>query len=366
MALLCGVAVTALSREPLEAPATAAEVEDAIRLLESAKDKTTRSQAITRLKDYAQATAAGQAIAALERCAGDEPDSATRGQALVALALIAHHQKQPCPLTLVAALLDKDDEVRGQAMNCLGLFESFPRGAVELLLRGMDSEDRLIRSECVMALGHCGKDKKVLAAIEKAQADQEFLVRHNARVAAFRATKNLEDYLRYLIRLEGDAAAILSPVPKDVEARQRDEVVRNLVLLGATTGMLEWSEDRAGELAPLLMRLLDDKDPILRRGAARQIALSAVKIDRPKDGTGRFDWVEYIMPYIEQDPATRSAAKKAESPKPPQPSKLALQLAKLKAADRLQQLASSDPDETARLAAGQALERLERVLYKKP
>jgi hypothetical protein len=43
--------------------------------------------------------------------------------------------------------------------------------------------------------------------------------------------------------------------------------------------LAQWSESRPEELASVLLTLLDDPSPVLRRGAAKLIAASAMQAD---------------------------------------------------------------------------------------
>src|SRR5207302_2768144 len=106
----------AASRQPLEAPPTAADVEQQIRRLDRAADKTARLEALRWLEENSELGSAGRALAALERCAR-ESDPAIRDRALPALSLVAYHQKLACPLPILEALLDKHEDVRWQATN---------------------------------------------------------------------------------------------------------------------------------------------------------------------------------------------------------------------------------------------------------
>jgi hypothetical protein len=87
----------------------------------------------------------------------------------------------------------------------------------------------------------------------------------------------------------------------------------------------------------------------MRRGAARLIGASAVKVDL-KDT----DWKKSLeQPEIPGQP-----------PRPPQRSKVAGQFEKLKAEARLRELRDNDPDLSVRAAARTALERLASVREK--
>src|SRR5262249_12964966 len=192
-----------------------------------------------------------------------------RRDAVLALGLIANKLGKPCPLAVLEALLDKEDEVRWQAMACTPLFKTFAPGSVEVLLRCAKSESADVRGDSLFLLALAGgKDPKVLGVIEKAKQDQTFLVRHTAYCAMFRANDQLDEFLAYIIRAREDPDAVLSPAPENREMREREKSMTNLFVLGSAMRVIEWSERRADELAPALLKLLGDKSPVMRRGAA--------------------------------------------------------------------------------------------------
>jgi HEAT repeat protein len=351
-------------------PPTDAAFNEQIRKLDAKNDRAARLDAVSWLNSNSREKNAGVAIPALERCIRDDPDREVRRQAVLSLGLIAKHQDRACPLAVVEALLDKEDLVRWQASECAGLFKAYAPGSVEVLLRGAQSEDAEQRSTNLLHLGRAaGKDPKALEVIQKARRDKVFDVRHTAHCALFLANDKLDEFLVYLIRLREEPDAVLAPVPDDAEAQKRDRAQRNLILIGSAMRFMEWSERRADELAPLLLKLLDDKSPVLRRGGANLIGATAVKVDLSREpGVGvldsfKGDGIGALLPYIEPDAAVKPGP--VERAKPPEPSKAALLFEKLKAEDRLRELRDKDPDRGVRDAARNALARLAAVKPKK-
>src|SRR5262249_27221695 len=154
---------------------------------------------------------------------------------------------------------------------------------------------------------------------------------HSAHIALFRARDRLDEHLPYLIRVREDPASVLTPGPADAEVAKEERAQRNLFLLGIATQVIEWSESRADELAAGLMKLLDDRSVVMRRGAAKLIAASVLKIEipaqRPGDpfglaGVPKDGWASSILPYLDPE----SAAKREKGARPeerPQKSKVA-------------------------------------------
>jgi HEAT repeat protein len=348
-------------------PITEAMTQEKIRLLQH-DDKAERLKAVKWFNAHSRAKNAALALSALERSAKGDKVMEVRREAVLALGLIAYNLKKPSPMVLFEALLDKEEEVRWQAQHCISLFKEHPPAAVDILTRCANSEDASFRSMAVLELARvAGKVKKVLDVIEKAKSDKLFQVRNNAHVAAFNATDRLEPFVVYLIRVREDAEGVLSPAAGDSELRKQEMTLRNLMMISGAMQTIGWSEKRPDELAEILMKLLKDPSPTMRRGAAHVIGAAVVKTEIPGPKHGLF---EHILPHIEQDnlfqsPDSPKSAKKPAPPKPPEKSKVALRLEKLGVEARLRELHDRDPDRSVRDAARFALERLTSVQKKK-
>jgi HEAT repeat protein len=349
MRLVGGVAALLAFLPPLgagpDAPPTptAAEFNKQLSRLERKDDKFGRLAVLKWLNQHSGAKNAGLAVPALERCIRADPHMPVRREAVLALARIARERKQACPLAIIEAFLDKEDEVRWQASAVMALFKTFAPGTVPILLRCARSEKSGARTDSLFAIARAGpKDKSALAAIERAKRDRTFEVRHNAHCAMFKANDRLDDFLAYMIRVQQDPEGTLSPVPKDAKARKREEAMRNLVLLGSARQIIEWTEKRPDQLAPALLKFLGDKSPLMRRGAAQLIGAAIVKVDLslPKKGHGVGER--------------------------PEKSRVGVLLEQLNVAKRLRKLGDADPDRKVRQAARAALQRLAALSEKKP
>jgi len=339
------VAATAVAQA---ATPTATEVADRVKQLAPDNPAARRVDALKWLNRHAKAAA--DARPAVARCLTGEPNAGVRAAAVNTLALMAHQLGEPCPVAVVEAVLDADEQTRINGSDTAGLFRTFAPGCVDVLLRAVKSKDADVRTGAVMHLALAGgKEKAVRDAIRGAARDDPRLsVRHNAHCSLFQATGDLPEFLAYIVRLQEDPDGVLGPVDAATEAGKRDQVTRNLASIGGATLVAEWSDARAADLAPALMNLLDSKSPAVRRGAARLIGASAVKVDIA--GIKKMDGLE---PLFDPKPAGPAS--------PPQPSKAAAHFERLKAADRLRVLEEKDPDLTVRAAATTALARLASV-----
>src|SRR5262249_15270087 len=154
-----------------------------------------------------------------------------------------------------------------------------------------------------------------------------------------------------------DPESVLRPAPENPEDARQDLIRRNLILLGSAGQMIEWSDKRVDEMAAVLMKLLDDKSPVMRRWAANVIGAAVVKVDPPdltKQGESIF-WK--LLHYIEPERMLDKPDRGSQPEERPQKSNLAVQLEKRKVEERLRRLRDDDPDQTVRTAARNALSK---------
>jgi HEAT repeat protein len=350
------VSLLALPPMPIEAgddvPATPtdAEVMQQVGRLDQKKMASERLEAVRWFARNCKADNAHLAIPSLEKCIRGDPDAEVRDAAVMSLTRIAQHRKEPCPLAIVEAVLDEDEFVSQTADALADQFKSYTPGAVEILLRYAQQEDenRRGRSLCTLARAG-GKDKKVVAALEKAKADKSFLVRNNAHAAMFAANDNLAEYLIYLIRLQEDPTGMMRHKDANSAAAKKDKSTWDLIVLGSATTIAGWANTRADELAPELFKLLSSDSPVLRRRAARLAGACAMKVDLEK---------------VTREKPSKPVPEDDKQKELPELSKAGILLDKLKVMDRLGEMRNQDPDENVRLAAGVALDRYVEVKRK--
>jgi hypothetical protein len=349
-------------------PPSDAEVKEQARQVEQNKDKAARLAAVKWFNQRSWSKNAALGIPALEHCIRKDSQMELRREAVQSLAMIAKRLGQPCPLVILEALLDREEEVRWQASADTVLFKTFAPGAVEVLFRCVRSEDDSMRADSLLLLARvAGKDRKVLDVIEKAKQDKTFQVRHAAYCAMFQANDKVDEFLGYMIRVQEDPEAVLSPAEENSETWKRERAMRTLVLLGSAVRMIEWSDERPDDLAPALLKLLEDKSPVMRRGAARMIGAAVVKVNLPDPAKAGMDWqMKVLAPYFDPDKEDTSPPKGAASKDRPQKSRVGVRLEKLKVVEHLRKLRDNDPDPAVRFAARTALKRLAQVQEPSP
>ena len=287
------------------------------------------------------------AIPGLEQCIRADPEVRIRSASIRSLAFIELHLKMTCPLVIVEAMLDKDEEVRVFAGSYATAFMRFAPECRKILLQCAQSDIVSVRNDCLTLLGNGWKqDKEVLKVLEAAISDKDFGVRHNAYTARFHATGNLKQYLVYLLRLQEDRESLFSPIDPNSEAGKLEKDTCDFLAVGCSHMLAEWTETHPHDLAIALLELTESPSPAIRRGAARIIGASSEKVD--------------LATRYPQDPS--KPAKAPAKPKgPPPPSKAAVELQKMKVRDRLHKLSEKDPDPTVRAAAETALERFAKI-----
>jgi HEAT repeat protein len=266
--VLASVAPAVLGQQRVDSPPTDDEFKEQIKRLQPKNSVPARSEAVKWLERHAEAKNAPLAIPALERCIRADPETKVREAAVECLALIAQKQQVPCPLSIVEAMLDKEEFVSQAAVALADQFKRFAPGSVKVLLRCARSDNPRLRGNCLTTLARAGgKDREVLEALEKAKQDKSFGIHHNAHCALFQANDNLEEFLTYLIRLQEDPEGVLGQVDTNSETGKQEMTTQNLVRISAALLVIGWSDQRADDLAPALLKLLRSPSPILRRGA---------------------------------------------------------------------------------------------------
>src|SRR5262249_33101738 len=153
---------------------------------------------------------------------------------------------------------------------------------VDLLLAACGDDRADVRSTCVTLIAHAApNDPRVLAAIEKARKDKAFDVRLNAECARHTATKDLAEFLRFIVQIRAEPDAVVDKLPADSEDAKAQQCRRNLFILGSAVSVAAWSEERPDDLAGALMKLLDHKSDTMRLAAIELIGAAARKI--PED-----------------------------------------------------------------------------------
>ena len=250
---------------------TARDFEEQLQKLKSESQAEERAAVAKWIAANGKSPHSGLATDAMEKLIADDPDGKVRQAALSARFQIARQRQEPCPLSIVRAAIRSMRFVGQRRCGRGSSKRSTPTAHVKLLIDAIQDERAEVRSNCMYHLGDAAnKDAKAIEAIERAKKDKIFDVRQAAHIGRFRATDDLNEYVRYLIQLreEPEPCSISSqPDPKN----RGKMTQKNLYVLGSGIVLAASSEERPEELAKTLTKLLDDKSPVMRRGAAIMI-----------------------------------------------------------------------------------------------
>jgi hypothetical protein len=343
---------------------TAADFEAQIAKLTEKATKDERLQVAKWLRKNLTSKHAPSAIPTLERLIQKDAEPEVRREAVAALIQLVNCHDVPCPVGLAWALRDPVDEVRWEASVLEGPYKRrLAPGALDALIAAASDERDGVRYNSLLHLAQAaGKDAKARKVIEQAKQAKSFEVRHTAHCAWFIATDDVAEFLAYIIRVREEPATVLKPLPPDSEEEKALQAQRNLFVLGGTSRVIEWAEERPDDLVSALLKLLEHKSANMRRGAADLIGMSARKVELKRSDPFealRTNPFESLLPYL--DPDGKLSKEKPAPPESPLPSKAYARLLEKKGVAKLRYAATMDSDETVRLAARRALQRFAEV-----
>jgi HEAT repeat protein len=226
------------------------------------------------LSRLAQEPDATKAIGGLAMCMVDI-DKEIRVNALIALAEIALASKRPCPLAIVRATVDPEQDVRRFAVTYCPAFEKHPAEAVPLFLRALEYDDPMVRSCVLMPLAGAAKaqDQKVLEAIKKACKDIDPIVKNNAFAALWQVTNDMQLVVPYWL------SVFETPKSENHKSDKEDKKgeTARLITLGAQVKIKELSKKQPREFLKTLTALFHDESPSLRKAAVCSVRNLAIE-----------------------------------------------------------------------------------------
>ncbi len=246
--------------------ATAAKAEgDIPKLIGQLSKDQPKKVRLAAVKCLASAKGAGvvKAVDALVTACKDG-DAEIRSEAVRVLGTVLYLNKRQCHLALLEAMNDSDSSVRHEAVTYVGfLVDRLPREAIPMLLALADDRSTDVRSGIMPTLGRAaGKDPIVLAVFKQATHDRSFRVRMNAVAGLWEATDDLPKLVPHWLLLE-------EPVPQDAD--DDEKTIRSLAATGVALRFHNFGKTRPAETATILLPLLADDSPVIRRGSAKML-----------------------------------------------------------------------------------------------
>ncbi len=199
----------------------------------------------------------------------DDKNTEIRTDVFVTLATIALGAKLACPLPIVLAINDEDENIRDQAGDLAIVFEEIPDAAFPEVVKASKSKDCEVRETAAFILPKINKKSAEAMKILKTLLDDpnEF-VRYNAHISYFNATEDISARITYLLEY---TSQLNNTPPAITKAQKRDESRRNLVYLGVAMYFYHLSRTKPKYLAKELIANLSHKDPRVRQSALLQI-----------------------------------------------------------------------------------------------
>ncbi|MFT3882058.1 MAG: HEAT repeat domain-containing protein [Gemmatales bacterium] len=314
-----------------------AEFQANLKILQSNKPDQAKIAALKRL-ELTKVKEATQSFPAIESLLKGQHSQDLRCQAAISLGVMAFQRKLTCPLALIDAMVDQDDEVASFAANYAGVFKRFPDNIVDILLKSAVSKQSIIRSHAIAILAHVGsKDKRVLDVLEHALNDSWSSVRNNSHVTLYALTNNFERYLKYILLVLIDRESVLGKVDPTKRDAKFEQEALELIELGSKFRLIEWSENKAEEYSSTLLKLMKSEQAELRQGAIFAVKNCFIKAD-----------LDYFLNFRNAEP---------DKTKERQP-KAAKLLWDKNILDILKQIEKNDPDNRVRQRASIALDEI--------
>jgi HEAT repeat protein len=357
-----GLMVLVLLSITLSAGGDSALAEQLRRLDAKQFDRPARLDALEWLHRNVRNAEADQALPALERCLRTDPEAEVRRKAAEVLGLLAFQSpRKLCPLALVEALLDPDEDVHAIASVYVSMYKEYPPGSVDVLLRCARLERPCARGNALLLLARAGgKDEKVLQVLRQATADKHLRPRTDAHIALFNVTNQLDDLVPYLLRMRIELREEPPLGPNATEQEKTERVEKNLTQIGAIVRLLHFTETRTDEMARLLVQLTRHNSPVMRRSVAdflEAFAKNVAWLQDPKEP----DPPAIILPDFKEmlNPTGRPRETREEQAR--RLGKVVARLRSLKLDTALAHLQKNDPDAVVRAAAESALRQLAAV-----
>lgn len=223
-----------------------------------------------------------------------DDNAKVRAVAVSAFAVICFHREESCPQVLIDCLADQNADVRHMAATYVSVLKHTKASIAHLLTLG-DHPDHRIRNAVVSTLIVWKQSTpRVLKALEKATHDPHFGVVHNAHIGLFEVTGKLGPLISYAVSgIEEHASHVQKENVSELsEAERSDSAYRELLAYTCATIVRQEAKKRPRKVAEIIITMLNDPNPIVRRSAARNLgaistanwkakrALQAMKADQ--------------------------------------------------------------------------------------
>jgi hypothetical protein len=251
---------------------TPEEVAVQLRRLTTADELRDRESAARWFGRNGKARAVSATLPELERVVRSDAPQQVRGAALVSVAEIATAQGQRLPPIVFDALYDNEEVGVYVGPMILSKHKPLPPYAVEAVARFAGSVSARHREDGLFLLAaYAPNAPETLRLARAAIDDPHGWVRHAGHICVFRLTGKFDDFFRYVMRFQALSTERPELRPDASEDEKREQARWNLSVIGLAVQMMEWTEDRPGDVRDALVKALADKDPKVRWAAAGQV-----------------------------------------------------------------------------------------------
>lgn len=235
----------------------------------------------------------------IEAACADE-NAKVREAAVHAYAVICLHREMICPQVLMDRLGDDDQTVRNAASTYVPILKHTEASAMRLL-PWFESSDRRVRSAVVSTLITLKSDKpRVVELLQKATDDAYFGVVHNAHIGLYETTGELEPLIRYAVAgIEEHASYIQKEDAGELtDEESLDSAYRELLAFTCASIVRREGKKRPKAVAKIVISMLKDPSPIVRRSAARNLGAISTASRKTKKALQEMKADKFLEPLL--------------------------------------------------------------------
>ncbi len=177
--------------------------------------------------------------------------------------------KMDCPLLILKAMNDEDDQISGAAQGIVIISQRFSKNAIPLLIEAAEANDISLHLAAVQALARVASDSPdAMKTLKKLMEDPAENIVNLAHQSHFEATNDFPYYVKYLLK---SSSSLNAYPPATTDIQKRNETGRAYRLVGVAMKFHNFAEHRPKDLAKALIENLSHKDARVRQSALLQI-----------------------------------------------------------------------------------------------
>ena len=235
----------------------------------------------------------------IEEACSDE-NAKVRDAAVHAYAVICLHREMICPQVLMDRLGDDDRTVRSAASTYVPILKHTEASAT-CLLPMIESSDHRVRNAVVSTLITLKSTKpRFVELLRKATSDAYFGVAHNAHIGLYETTGELEPLIRYAVAgIEEHAAHVQKEDAGELtDEESLDSTYREILAFSCASIVRREGEKRPKAVAKIVISMLKDPSPLVRRSAARNLGAISTATWKTKKALQKMEADKFLEPLL--------------------------------------------------------------------